>query len=72
MSTCISEIIEVKILLSELNINTGQMNIFGDNQSALCMAKNSYSTIKHIDLRFHFISELIINKIVKIIYHQIF
>ena len=46
------------------------MIIYEDNQSAICMAKNPkfHGRAKHIDLRYHFIRELVENKTIEIKY----
>ena len=46
------------------------ITIFEDNQSAICLANNpkDHSRMKHIDIKFHFVRELIKNDQIKVLY----
>ena len=46
------------------------INIYGDNQGAIALVKNPiiHNRSKHIDVRFHFIREKYITKLVDVIY----
>jgi len=58
------------LTLSELNIKTGIVNIFTDNKAAINICNNNIinQKNKHIDIRFHFISELISKNKFKLTY----
>lgn len=64
LSACMQEAVWLKQLNDEIFGKFHPINIFCDNQSALCNAENNgYSArSKHIDLRHHFIRELVMNK----------
>lgn len=64
LSACTQEAMWLKQLNDEIFDTNKSINIFSDNQSAICIAENNgYSSrSKHIDLRHHFIREKIINK----------
>jgi hypothetical protein len=56
------EAIWLKQLLRELHVDRSQTQatvIFGDNQSAIALAKNSqfHAQTKHIDIQYHFVRE---------------
>ena len=46
------------------------MAIFEDNQSAICVAKNQQTSgqMKHIDIRYHFVRELVEAGRIKLVY----
>ena len=48
-------------LVEDLGIIQKQVEVFCDSQSAICLAKNQvyHGRTKHIDVRFHFIREII-------------
>ena len=48
-------------LVEDLGIVQKQVEVFCDSQSAICLAKNQvyHGRTKHIDVRFHFIREII-------------
>jgi len=55
------EMIWLKNLLKELGKRQDEPSLFSDNQSAICLAKNPilHSRCKHIELKYHFIGNLI-------------
>jgi hypothetical protein len=55
------EAIWVHGLIEDLGINQKNVEVFCDSQSAICLAKNQvhHSRTKHIDVRFHFIREIV-------------
>lgn len=55
------EAIWLQGLIKDLGIVQKNVNIFCDSQSAICLAKNQvhHGRTKHIDVRFHFIREII-------------
>ena len=48
-------------LINDLGILQERINVFCDSQSAICLSKNQvhHARTKHIDVRFHFIREII-------------
>ena len=48
-------------LLDELGVSHKQISIYSDSQSAICLEKNPVFHVrtKHIDIRYHFVWELI-------------
>ena len=65
------EAIWLKHLLSDMNFDIGSpLLIKEDNQSAICLAQNpkDHPKSKHIDIKYHFIRELVINNEIKIEY----
>ena len=53
-----------------MNLKQNSITIYEDNQSAICMTKNPkfHGRAKHIDLRYHFIRELVENHVLEIKY----
>ena len=66
------EAVWLRRMLSELNVNCGSVPIFVDNQSAIKLANNSefHKRSKHIDIRFHFIRDMLSRKEIEIHYVQ--
>ncbi|GAA0149902.1 transmembrane signal receptor [Lithospermum erythrorhizon] len=62
-SAC-TQLLWMKQMLEEYGVNPGVMTLYCDNKSAICISKNpvQHSRIKHIDIRHHFIRELVENK----------
>ena len=48
-------------LVKDLGIGQKNIEIFYDNQSAICLAKNqvNHGRTKHIDVRYHFLQEIV-------------
>lgn len=65
LSACTQEAMWLKQLEDEIFSVERAINIFCDNQSAICIAENNgYSSrSKHIDLRHHFVREKVMNKL---------
>lgn len=61
ISEAAKEMIWLKNFLNELGKEQDNVSMFSDSQSAISFAKNSvfHSRCKHIQLRYHFIRELI-------------
>ena len=61
--TC-RQLLWVKSLMSELSIELSPIPLFGDNQGAIFLASNPVQEkrIKHIDLHYHFIRDVVHNK----------
>ena len=64
------ELLWVRRLLISLGIDIGIIHVHVDNQSAIAMAENESSSrrTKHIDVKFHFIKNLIQGKFVQLNY----
>ncbi len=67
------EAVWLRALLRDMKIispSPDPVIIYGDNQGSLKLAKNphNHSRTKHIDVRHHFVRELIEDKIVNVIY----
>ncbi|GAA0154676.1 transmembrane signal receptor [Lithospermum erythrorhizon] len=62
-SAC-TQLIWMKQMLEEYGVNPGVMTLYCDNKSAICISKNpvQHSRTKHIDIRHHFIRELVEDK----------
>ncbi|KAL0561250.1 hypothetical protein IC582_001672 [Cucumis melo] len=63
-----TQLIWMKIMLQEYCIHRGIMTLYCDNMSAIDISKNLvlYCRTKHIDIRHHFIMELIKEKIISL------
>jgi arginyl-tRNA--protein-N-Asp/Glu arginylyltransferase len=59
------EVLWMKNFLQELEHKQEKYNLFCDNQSAIHLAKNSsfHSRTKHIDVRYHWIREVVSSKL---------
>ena len=66
MASCCAQLLWVKKLLHDYGITQDTMCVFSDNTSAINMSKNpvQYSKSKHIEIRYHFIRDLVEEKIV--------
>ena len=66
------EALFIRQLMGEMGSPQTVTTIYEDNQSAIAMANNSVtsSRAKHIDIRFHFVRELINNKTVQLAYQS--
>jgi hypothetical protein len=64
-SSC-SQLVWMKQILSEYNVTQEVMTLYCDNLSAINISKNpiQHSRTKHIDIRHHFIRELVEEKII--------
>ena len=60
----------MKKLLSDYGISQDTMVVYGDNSSAIDISKNpiQHSKTKHIEIRYHFIRDLVKRKIVTLEY----
>ena len=59
MGTAVKEAIFLWQMCKELGMDFTPITIYGDNQSALAIAKNPvfHSRQKHVDIQYHFIRE---------------
>ena len=55
-------------MLSDYGLEQKVMTLFCDNMSAISISKNSvqHSCIKHINIRYHFISDLVEEKVISL------
>ena len=63
---CCAQLLWIKKLLHDYGISQDTMCVFCDNTSAINLSKNpvQYSKSKHIEIRYHFIRDLVKEKIV--------
>ena len=61
---CCAQLIWIKQMLSNYGIIQSKVHLYCDNESAICIAKNpgQHSRTKHINIRHHFIRELVESK----------
>ena len=66
-SSC-TQLLWMKQMLEEYDVRQDVMTLFCDNMSAINISKNPvlHSRTKHIDIRHHFIRELVEDKIVSL------
>ncbi|CAM8877595.1 unnamed protein product [Rhodiola kirilowii] len=64
-SSC-TQLLWMKEMLSEYGVTQKEMTLYCDNMSAISISKNpvQHSRTKHIDIRHHFIRELVEQKVV--------
>ena len=68
--SCCSQLLWMKKLLSDYGITQDTMVVYCDNSSAIDISKNpvQHSKTKHIEIRYHFIRDLVERKIVALKY----
>ncbi|KAM7466521.1 hypothetical protein LguiB_014083 [Lonicera macranthoides] len=68
--SCSSQLLWLKQMLADYKVEQGSMILFCDNMSAINISKNpvQHSRTKHIDIRHHFIRDLVDSKIIQIEY----
>ena len=68
--SCRSQLLWMKNLLSDYGISQDTMVVYCDNYSAIDISKNhvQYSKTKHIEIRYHFIRDLVERKTVALEY----
>jgi hypothetical protein len=66
-SSC-TQLMWIKQMLEEYEVRQDVMTLFCDNMSAINISKNpvQHSRTKHIDIRHHFIRELVEDKIISL------
>ncbi|CAL9020667.1 unnamed protein product, partial [Prunus brigantina] len=59
--SCCTQVLWMKQMLCDYGFNQGKLLIFCDNQSAINISQNpvEHSRTKHINIRHHFIHELV-------------
>ena len=64
------QLVWVRTLFKELGINLGPIPLCGDNQGSIFLASNPVKEkrIKHIDLRYHYIREVIRQKQIELLF----
>ncbi|CAM8887237.1 unnamed protein product [Rhodiola kirilowii] len=64
--SCCTQLLWMKQMLSEYGVKQKEMILYCDNMSAISISKNpvQHSRTKHIDIRHHFIRELVEQKVV--------
>ena len=70
LSNCSKQAVWIKTLIEKLGFRLMAVPIYGDNQGAIFIASNAMqeSRTKHIDIRYHYIRELINAKQVKLMF----
>ena len=66
ITEALKEAIWLKGLISEIGMSKGDVVVFSDSQSGIQLAKNPvfHDRTKHIDVRFHFIRDVIARNVV--------
>ena len=61
--SCCTQLLWMKQMVSDYGLCQNTLTIFCDNTSAICISKNpvQHNRTKHIDIRYHFIRELVEN-----------
>ncbi|CAM8975395.1 unnamed protein product [Rhodiola kirilowii] len=64
--SCCTQLLWMKQMLSEYGVAEEEMTLYCDNMSTISISKNpvQHSRMKHIDIRHHFIRELVEQKVV--------
>ncbi|CAM8932104.1 unnamed protein product [Rhodiola kirilowii] len=64
--SCCTQLLWMNQMLSKYGVKQKEMTLYCDNMSAISISKNpvQHSRTKHIDIRHHFIRELVEQKIV--------
>jgi hypothetical protein len=68
-AAAIQEVLWIRGILAELDLSSSTgSTVYGDNQSAIAVSKNGVKgeRTKHIDIKYHFVTEAVENKIVKL------
>ncbi|XP_062020716.1 secreted RxLR effector protein 161-like [Rosa rugosa] len=66
--SCCTQMLWMKQMLRDYGISKGKLTIFCDNSSAINISKNpvQHSRTKHIDMRYHFIRDLVEKEILEL------
>ena len=70
-ATCCTQVLWMKQMLKDIHIHYNEpIPIFCDNTSAINISKNPimYSKTKHIPIKFHFLREQVMSKVIKVEY----
>ena len=71
LASAAQEAVWLRQLLSDLNVKPASPTlIFEDNQASICLAKNPqyHGRAKHIDIKYHFVREQVVNGNIKVKY----
>ena len=70
LSECAKQCIWYQNLLNELNLNIKTIKIYVDNKATIQISKNNLINpkSKHIDIRYHFIRELVLQNKIELVY----
>ena len=70
LSDCSRQAVWISSLLGEIGYKLKPISIAGDNQGSIFMASNPVTEMrsKHIDIRYHYIREVIAQKKVAVVY----
>ena len=70
LTSAVKEAVWLKQLLIELGRNQEKINIYCDNNSTICLANNPefHTRTKHIDIRYHYIRETMINDSISVVH----
>ncbi|CAM8947776.1 unnamed protein product [Rhodiola kirilowii] len=68
--SCCAQMIWMKQMLKEVGLDQNTMTLYCDNMSAISISKDpvQHSRTKHIDIRHHFIRELVEDKVISLIH----
>jgi hypothetical protein len=69
-ATCCTQVLWMKQMLEDIHIYNEPIHIFCDNTSVISISKNlvMHSKTKHIPIKFHFLREQVISKVIKVEY----
>jgi hypothetical protein len=71
LATAIQEALWMRSLLKELGFAQSKTIVFGDNQSSMAIAKGGQTNrSKHIDIKYHFIRNHLVNKEIELKYME--
>lgn len=64
------ELIGIKNIIESLGIKLKSINLLTDNNAAICISKDpkDHERTKHIDIKYHYVRELVMSKIINIYY----
>jgi hypothetical protein len=71
VATCCTQVLWMKQMLEDIHIHYNEpIPIFCDNTSAISISKNHvmHSKTKHIPIKFHFLREQVMSKVIKVEY----
>ena len=70
LAEAVKEAIWLKTLIKELGYEQRSVKIYEDNQSCIALAKHPerHSRAKHIDIKYHFVRELVEDKQIEMVY----
>ena len=68
--SCVAQILWIKQELEDYGLSYSQIPVYYDNTSAINLSKNPvmYSRTNHIEIRYHFIRDHVLNGDIKLIF----